>query len=494
MPSSPEAINQAHADLVATFKTGRTKTYEWRVQQLEGIKRFVTEQSPAIMDAIHKDLGRPRMEALLGEVGTVVADADFALANLKSWMQPLSVPTPIMQRPAHSVVMREPKGVVLAISPWNFPFNLTLNSIVAIVAAGNCCLVKPSEVVLQSEELLHTVLPRYVDSDAIKVVTGGPVETGALLKLRWDHIIYTGNGAIGRVVARAAAEHLTPTTLELGGKSPTVVLPGANLKVSARRILSTKCFNAGQICVAPDYALVHESIEEPLLQEMQRVLKSWYGDDASTSDSYGRIVNERHFKRVCNLIESADGEVLPQQGQMDEASKFIPPTLIRGATKKTALMEEEIFGPVLPVIKMKSMDEMIGYINAGDKPLALYVFGPEAECNKVINGTSSGGVCVNDTLMHLANPNLPFGGVGESGMGRYHGKWGFDEFSHTRGVMYRSTWLDPPQRYPPYNDANMRMMQKMLIGPLFPPAVKKAMIALGAAALAAGVFFVRLRV
>eukprot|EP00415_Alexandrium_ostenfeldii_P002050 UN2050 len=179
---------------------------------------------------------------------------------------------------------------------------------------------------------------------------------------------------------------------------------------------------------------------------------------------------------------------------MDEASKFIPPTLIRGATKKTALMEEEIFGPVLPVIKMKSMDEMIWYINAGDKPLALYVFGPEAECNKVINGTSSGGVCVNDTLMHLASPNLPFGGVGESGMGRYHGKWGFDEFSHTRGVMYRSTWLDPPQRYPPYNDRNMRMMQKMLIGPLFPPAVKKAMIALGAAALAAGVFFVRLRV
>lgn len=433
------------------------------------------------------------MEAFLGDVTSVLSEVDDALSNLKSWMQPQAVPTPLTQKPGYSMVIREPKGVVLAMSPWNFPINLALNSVVSIVAAGNCCLLKPSEITLQSEELLKNVLPSYLDSDAIKVIAGGAAESNALLKLRWDHIMYTGNGAIARIVSRAAAEHLTPLTLELGGKSPTVVLPGANLQVSAKRILSTKCFNAGQICIAPDYALVHESMEEPLLKEMQSVLKSWFGDDASTSDSFGRIINQNHFRRVRNLIDTADGEVLPQQGKLDESSKFIPPTLIRGPTKKSAVMEEEIFGPVLPIIKKGSVEEIIEYINAGEKPLALYIFGPEADCNKVIAATSSGGVCVNDTLMHIANPNLPFGGVGASGMGRYHGKWGFDEFSHLRAVMYRSTWLDPPQRYPPFNDANMKMMEKLLIGPIFPPAVKKAMVAVGAAAVAAGTFYLRSR-
>jgi len=471
--------------LISTFRSGRTKSYEWREAQLQGIRKLCTENQKEICEAVMADLGRPKMEAFIGEITAVIAEVESLLGGLKSWMEPESIATPLTQKPGRSQVIREPKGVVLSISPWNFPINLVLAPLASILAAGNCCMVKPSEISPRSEELLKRLVPRYLDPEAVTVVTGGVAETTALLKLRWDHILYTGNGAIARIVLRAAAEHLTPCTLELGGKSPTVVLPGANLPVAARRILSSKCMNAGQICIAPDYTLVHESMEEALVQEMQRTLKSWYGDDASTSDSFGRIVNEAHFRRVRDLVGSADGEVLPQQGKSEEASKFMPPTLIRGPGPKSPILKEEIFGPVLPIVKMKSTEDIIEYINAGEKPLALYVFGPEAEADKIIKATSSGGVCVNDTIMHFANPDLPFGGVGGSGMGKYHGKWGFDEFSHVRAVMYRATWLDPPQRYPPFNDANMKMMERLLIGPLVPPAVKKALATVGLAGAAA---------
>lgn len=479
-----EAINEAHACLVSTFKSGRSRNYDWRVAQLQGIRKLVDENKEEICQAVMADLGRPKMEAFLGELTAVIGEVDVALDNLRSWMEPESVATPLTQRPGYSEVVREPKGVVLAISPWNFPIALPLDSLVAILAAGNCCLMKPSEISPRSEELIKRLLPRYVDPEAVIVVTGGVAETTALLKLRWDHILYTGNGAVARVILRAAAEHLTPCTLELGGKSPTVVLPGADIPVAARRILSSKCLNAGQICIAPDYALVHESVEEALVQEMQTTLRSWYGEDASASDSFGRIVNQAHFRRIRRLIDTADGEVLQPQGKMEEASKFIPPTLIRGPGPKSPIMEEEIFGPVLPIVKKKSTDEMIEHINAGEKPLALYIFGPKDEADRIVGSTSSGGVCVNDTIMHFANPDLPFGGVGGSGMGRYHGKWGFDEFSHLRGVMYRSTWLDAPQRYPPFNDSNLKVMEKLLIGPLVPPSVKKAVTAIGGIGLA----------
>lgn len=490
---SDEAIAESYARLVATFKTGRTKSYEWRKAQLEGLRRLLTENCDEACDALNADLGRPKMEGLLADVSSVVAEIDHVLGRLESWMKPEKVPTGMLQQPGWSQVIREPKGVVLQIAPWNFPIHLSLMGLVAAISAGNCCLLKPSEIAPHTEEFLCSFVPKYVDSEAIMVIPGGIEESTAMLKLRWDHILYTGNGAVARVVARAAAEHLTPCTLELGGKSPTVVLPGANVSVAAKRILSGKFTNAGQICIAPDYALVHKDVEEQLVQEMQRTMLAWYGKDAATSDSFGRIINERHFSRVRDLIESSGGQVLPQQGAVDQAGKFIPPTLLREPRLDSSIMKEEIFGPVLPILKMDSVGEIVQHINAGEKPLAMYIFGSEADAQEVIRQTSSGGVCVNDTLFHIANADLPFGGIGESGTGRYHGKWGFDEFSHTRAVMYRKTWIDPPQRYPPYTEANMNLLARILMGPLIPPGAQKALGAGAAVAVGAAAFAFRSR-
>lgn len=304
------------------------------------------------------------------------------------------------------------------------------------------------------------------------------------MRLRWDHIVYTGNSVVGKIVMKAAAEHLTPVTLELGGKSPTVVLPGANIKVAAKRICSAKGVNAGQICIAPDYVLVHKDVEEDLLAEIKAVWNEWFPDGAK--EGLGRIISKSHFNRIRGLIETADGgQVVEQRGELDESQKFIPPTVIKSPNLTAQVMQQEIFGPVLPMQSMGSVEEMIAHINSGEKPLALYVFGPEAECDKVIAQTSSGGVCVNDCLMHNANPDLPFGGVGNSGIGRYHGKWGFDEFSHLRGVMYRATWVDPSLRYPPYTEGKLKLLEKVVLGPLLPPAAKNAFLAVGGIAAAA---------
>jgi aldehyde dehydrogenase (NAD+) len=479
-------ITAVHARLLATFKSGRTKSYEWRVKQLSGLRRLLTENADRIFAAVSEDLGRPKMEALIGDVGPKVSEIDHALKHLKSWMAPQKVPTPVLSQPAHSSVVREPKGLVLVIAPWNFPVGLSVGGILAALSAGNCCVLKPSEVSGSSEKILSELIPQYMDPDAIAVVTGGVPETTTLLKLRWDHILYTGNSVVARIVSKAAAEHLTPVTLELGGKSPTVVLPSANLSVAAKRILSGKCTNAGQICIAPDYALVHESMEAPLVAELQKTLKEWFGADASKSPSFGRIINDNHFGRVSRLLETSGGEVLPQLGTMDKASKFIPPTLIRGPRIDSPVMQEEIFGPLLPIIKKGTTDELIAHINENEKPLAMYVFGSEKEANEIISRTSSGGVCVNDVIFHYMNPELPFGGVGNSGMGKYHGKWGFDEFSHARAVMYRSTWIDPAMRYPPYTEGNQKMFERIMIGPMLSSGAKAVLAGVGAVACLAG--------
>lgn len=474
-----EEIHAAHAKLTATFNTGRTKSYEWRLRQLQGIRGLLSENSDQVSAAITSDLGRPKLEAFIADVASVISEVDHSIKHLQTWMKPEAVSTPMLQQPGRSKIIREPKGIMLQIAPWNFPVNLSLMGLIAGLAAGNCCLLKPSEIAPASEKLLKDLLPRYCDPEAVIVVTGGVAETTVLLKLRWDHILYTGNGMVARIVAKAAAEHLTPCTLELGGKSPTVVLPGANLAVASRRILNGKCLNSGQICIAPDYILCHESIEEQLVKELRNTLNNWFGADAGKSPSFGRIINGNHFRRIRDLIDSADGEKI-QQGTMDESTKFMPPTLVRGPSTDCSLMTEEIFGPVLPILKMKSLDAIVDHINAGEKPLAMYLFGPEAQADEIISRTSSGGVCVNDTIFHIANPDLPFGGVGGSGMGRYHGKWGFDEFSHVRSVMYRATWIDPAQRYPPYTETNLKMMEKLMVGPLLPPGAKKAAMAIGA--------------
>mmetsp|Transcript_88680 Transcript_88680/g.185361 ORF Transcript_88680/g.185361 Transcript_88680/m.185361 type:complete len:498 (-) Transcript_88680:54-1547(-) len=489
--TSNEAIKATHAALVKTFQTGKTKSLSWRLEQLQALKRMMAEKTDDMIQAIAADLGRPKMEAVLCEISASTSELDHLIACLPKWVKPERVSTPLLQQPGTSEVHREPKGVALIISPWNFPFNLAMGGLFAALGAGNCVCLKPSEVAPASERLLAEILPQYLDPDAVKVVIGGVEESTELLKLKWDHIMYTGNGQVARIVARAAAENLTPTTLELGGKSPTVILPGANLNVAAKRILSGKSMNAGQICIAPDYLLVHKDVEKAFVAEMTKVVKSFFGPDASKSDSFGRIITERHWSRIKGLLDGADGEVLYQLGSPDEKSKFIPPTLIKAPSKSSKIMQEEIFGPVMPMLTVGTTDEIVDYINSGDKPLALYIFGPPAAARTIIDRTSSGGVCVNDTLLHITNPNLPFGGVGESGMGKYHGKWGFDEFSHIRGVMIRGTWIDVAQRYPPYTEANFKFFSALMSGNIVPPGVKKAMMAAGGAAVAGAALFAR---
>mmetsp|Transcript_36126 Transcript_36126/g.104051 ORF Transcript_36126/g.104051 Transcript_36126/m.104051 type:complete len:475 (+) Transcript_36126:76-1500(+) len=462
---SDEAINAAHAQLKETFASGRTTPAEWRKAQLRGLRRMCMERKAEVVEALKADLGRPVMESFTSELAGSIGEIDFAIEHLDTWMRPEKVATSMLLQPARSVVRREPKGVVLIMSPWNFPFNLCVIPLTAAIAAGNCVLLKPSDLATNVEALLARLLPEFVDPEAVIVVTGGVPEATALLSLRWDHIFYTGNGTIGKQVAKAAAEHLTPCTLELGGKSPTLVLPGANIPVAARRILAGKTFACGQICVAPDYALVHKDVEPRLVEEMRAVLTEWYGEDAATSDSFGRIVNERHFDRINKLLESAGSEVIAQAGKPDRAAKFMPPTLLRAPAEGSAIMEEEIFGPVLPIQTMDSLESMIRCVNSREKPLALYIFGSEAMADEVIAQTSSGTVCVNDTIIHLTNVNLPFGGVGASGYGRYHGKYGFDELSHERAVMYKKTWPDLAARYPPYTEGNLKLLERVMVGP-----------------------------
>jgi len=458
------SIGEVYNKLKATFATGRTKSYEWRMQQLRGMVKMMEENVDIMAEALAADLGRPRFEAILGESGPVVTEAKHAMENLSTWMKPQKEWTGLATMPASSEVVKEPKGIVLNIAPWNYPINLPLCGTIAAIAAGNCCVIKPSELASACEKLFAEMIPKYLDSSAIAVVTGAIPETTALLKLKWDHIFYTGNGMVGKIVARAAAEHLTPITLELGGKSPVLVLPGADLKLVSKRLMHCKCLNAGQTCVAPDYVLVHASIQDALITECKTRLQEFYGDDTKTK-GFGRVINDRHWNRIKKLIDTSGGEVYSHGGSPDVLANYIPPTLVNNPLLDSDLMADEIFGPVLAFIKMGSLGKMIEYVNAHDKPLALYIFGPNRDVQEVIAKTSSGGVCVNDCIFHILNSYLPFGGVGDSGHGKYHGKWGFDEFSHQRGVMYRHTFLDPSERYPPYTEKNTNLFQMVLVGP-----------------------------
>jgi aldehyde dehydrogenase (NAD+) len=349
-------------------------------------------------------------------------------------------------------------GVVLIISPWNYPLQLLLVPLVGAIAAGNCAVLKPSEITPAMSDLFARRLPNYVDRESIQVVEGGVAETTALLAERFDHIFYTGNGTVGRIVMEAAAKHLTPVTLELGGKSPCIVDQHTDLDVAAKRIIWGKFFNAGQTCVAPDYVLVQQAIEDALLARMKQTLVEFFGDDPSKSPDYGRIVNERHHQRLMKLLPGS-GEVVAG-GVGDEEKRYIAPTILRNVPADAPVMADEIFGPILPVLKYAGIDEAIARVNARPKPLALYLFTNDEEVQKrVLERTSSGGVTVNHTLLHLTVPALPFGGVGASGLGAYHGKFSFETFSHRKSVLIKPTWLDLKFIYPPYDKTKRKLVR-----------------------------------
>ena len=437
--------------------SGRTRAVEWRVATLRALKRLVVEREAQLLDALAADFGKPRLEAWATEIGFILSDIDHTLANMHQWMKADKVPTPVAFKPGSSYIVPEPVGVVCVIAPWNYPVQLLLLPMVAAISAGNAVVGKPSELAPHADAVVAQLI-RDLGDAAVGVVQGGVAETTELLTQRFDHILYTGNGRVARIVMRAAAENLTPVTLELGGKSPAIVSRNANIAVAARRIAWGKFVNSGQTCIAPDYVLVERSVHDQLVAELGKQITAFYGDDPQRSPDFARIVNEPHFHRLEKLLHSG---VVAHGGDSDVDTRYIAPTVLTGITRHDPVMGEEIFGPILPIIAVDSLDEAVTFVNADDKPLALYTFSEhEDDNNFVLHGATSGGACVNGTLMHISNPNLPFGGVGESGMGAYHGKFGFDTFSHRRGIHTRSTKLDPAMLYPPYTAKKERLIRK----------------------------------
>lgn len=460
-PNHLDEISGLAQKLRDVFRSGRTKDVAWRKEQLKAIQAMLQENTKRFEEALAADMGKPGLEAALADIGFPIGEAKLALKNLDKWMKPEKVPTPSTAGPGKSYLKYDPLGVVLIISPWNYPVQLCFNPLVAAVAAGNTAVIKPSELNPQTSALIAELVPQYLDKEAIVVVEGAVEETTALLEQRWDHILYTGNGTVGRIVMAAAAKHLTPVTLELGGKSPCIVLPDADLKQAAHRIGYGKWSNAGQTCTAPDYILVQKDAEAELIDQLKAVISEFYGSDPKASKDFCRIVAERHVDRLAGLLEG-DVEVVAG-GQVDRDERYVAPTMLRGVTMDSKVMQSEIFGPILPIIAVDDVDQAIDMINDGDKPLALYVFTKDkAVSDKVLASTSSGGVTVNGTLFHCANPNLPFGGVGESGMGSYHGEWGFKALSHRKGVLEKTTLMDPKIAYPPYSGFKNWFLRKMM--------------------------------
>jgi len=456
-----EAAPDLVARLRASFAGGRTRPLLYRLRQLEGLAGFLREREREIEAALQQDMGRPAFEVYPAEIAMIAAEAELARKKLRSWVKPERVSTSLVGQPGKSRIYREPLGVVLIIGAWNYPLQLLLVPLVGAIAAGNCAIVKPSELAPATSELIASRLPEYVDGECVRIVQGGVPETTELLAEQFDYIFYTGNGTVGRIVMEAAAKHLTPVTLELGGKSPCIVDQHVDLGVAARRIVWGKFYNAGQTCVAPDYVLAHEAIEDALLARMKQTIRDFFGDDPRTRPDFGRIVNARHHRRLTKLL-GGGGQVFAG-GDADEQDRYIAPTILRDVPPGAAVMAEEIFGPILPVLRVKDVEEAIAFVNARPKPLALYLFtNDRAVETNVLERTSSGGVTVNHTLLHLAVPCLPFGGVGASGLGAYHGKATFETFSHRKAVLFKPTWLDPWFFYPPYNDAKKKWVRRVL--------------------------------
>lgn len=452
-----QSIAQQVSGLRVFFSTGATKALDWRRQQLNQLLRMTDNHENEIYQALHQDLGKSEQESWLAEVGYLQDEIQHNLRHLKKWSKARKLSTPMLAQPGSSWVQPEPLGTVLIIGAWNYPFQLLLAPLVAAITAGNCALVKPSELAPNTSALIASLLPRYLEQQAFAVVQGGVEETTEVLRQRFDHILYTGGETVGKVVMKAAAEHLTPVTLELGGKSPCIVASDCDLDVTAARIVWSKWMNAGQTCVAPDYVLVEKAFADKLISAIKAKLEQFYGTDPGQSADYGRIINHRHLSRLQSYLQ---GQTLLCGGQTDETHRYMAPTLVRDPAPDSPLMQEEIFGPILPVISLDSIDEAAEFINQRAKPLALYLYTRSTSLeHSILHKTSAGSVCINDGMMFMANPELPFGGVGNSGMGRYHGQWGFDTFSHLKAVMKRSTWFDINWRYPPFSAQKIKWLK-----------------------------------
>ena len=443
----------------AVFDSGRTKQLTWRRSQLQALQRLMVECEGEFITALAADLGKPPLESFTTEISYVSGDAAYCCKKLKLWTKSKRVSTPLVGQPGRSWIQPEPLGVVLVIGAWNYPVQLTLSGMAAAIAAGNCVVIKPSELAPATSALLARQVPRFLDPECIKIVEGGVAETTALLDLPFDHILYTGGGNVGRIVMAAAAKNLTPVTLELGGKSPCVVLPDANLEITATRIAWGKFTNAGQTCIAPDYILTDADTESKLVTLSAKSIGDMFGEDPQQSDSYGRMINSRHFERVSKLIGSGTVAV---GGQTDADDNYIAPTVLTGVAADSPVMQEEIFGPVLPIVRADNLDDAIAAIRKGDKPLSAYLFTRDKQAEaRFLNDVSCGSACINDVMMFMAVHELPFGGVGSSGMGAYSGRRGFETFSHMKAVMKRGWWPDLDLRYAPYTRKKFALLRRL---------------------------------
>jgi aldehyde dehydrogenase (NAD+) len=461
--TSVDRIPEIVQELRDGFQRRVVRDIESRRGQLRQLRALFTEQEDRLVDALVADIGKPRLDAYITDIAFTINEIDHTLKHLDSWTKVSKVKMPLTSRPGKATLRPEPLGTVCIIAPWNYPVQLLFGPLVPALAAGNTALLKPSEVTPSVSALIEELVPKYFDPSTVAVVTGGIDETTVLLQQRFDHIFYTGSGNVGRIVMRAAAEHLTPVTLELGGKSPAIVAADADIAVAAKRIAWAKFLNAGQTCVAPDYVLVDASVEDRFTTALADAVTSFYGDDPRQSNDYARIVNEHHHDRLMKLLDGGGYDATVIGGTGDRASRYLAPTVLAGVKPDAAVMDEEIFGPILPVLPVSDVDEAIRFVNDRDKPLALYAFSSDDNTlEHIVANTSAGGVTLNHAVLHLTVADLPFGGVGESGMGSYHGKWGFDTFSHAKAVLDKPTRPDPSLMYPPYTNIKKRIIRKFM--------------------------------
>jgi aldehyde dehydrogenase (NAD+) len=434
----------------------KVRDYDWRMEQLHQLKKLIEENDAALCEAMWKDLHKSKFECTLSEQGVVLSEIEVTLQNLKKWMKPQRASTPLYSLPGSSRIVHEPFGLTLIIGAWNYPINLLLGPLVGAIAGGNSAFIKPSEIAANTAKVIGELVPQYLDPDSFAVIQGGPQETDLLLDHKFDLIFFTGSGTVGKIILAKAALHLTPVVLELGGKSPAVVKSDADIVVAARRIAWGKFINAGQTCVAPDFVIIDPKVKELFLSEVKKSLHEFFGEDVSVNPDYCRMVNQRNFDRVMKLSE---GLKTLHGGQSDREKLFIAPTVV-AADEKSKIMQEEIFGPILPILEMDDDTQIIDFIRSKDKPLALYVFTKDpAVFEHYVSLTSSGSICLNDDVIHMPIPTLPFGGVGASGMGNYHGEFSFKTFTHAKGVLRKSFFFDAPVRYPPYSSRKERLMQ-----------------------------------
>ncbi len=430
------------------FASGKTRNLLFRKEALKKLRSAILMHEEELYEALHKDLHKSPFESYATEIGFVLDELRFHLKKLHKWVKPKRVSSSIVSFPARGYKTNEPLGTVLIIAPWNYPFQLMIAPLIGAISAGNTVIIKPSEIAENTALVIEKIINSSFEKEYIHVVTGGVEISQTLLKLRFDHIFFTGSPRVGKIVMQSAAKQMIPVTLELGGKSPCIVDETAPLKLTARRIVWGKMLNAGQTCIAPDYLYVHEKIKEPLMKAIVAAIKKAYGEDARKSPDFPRIITRANMERLVTLL---DGAKIVYGGHYDKDEKYFEPTILDEVNFDLPVMQQEIFGPVLPVISFQNPDEVISRVNARPRPLALYIFSKSHSFQKkIIDSIPAGGVTVNDTLMHIASNKLPFGGVGNSGIGKYHGYFSFETFSNAKPVVYRGTWLDIPIRYAPY--------------------------------------------